>query len=1161
MMESCKIERNPAQDAIEQGELPVLATVSKSNQKNPQPLFSDKSFEEELIRRVSEIQLVRENLSAIKTKRKNKKSRSHKSINSQKNSDAEKTIPKEFEERNKLKNISREKDDFCELKGSSDSDNESCECEHSEEGSQTSLKQKRRRRRVKKSRKKTLSIETELLDTAIIKCSGIGESVATDLEINDDKMYIVEGQSVKQLSNLDLKQVSSTLCTGKKLKKKKSSELDNGQKSSDKCIVAKTKEVKGSYSQLLEEVEKPLFYQPADEIVLLLSSMAHRGGSNPMDPHLNKNCNNQPPNKQNYRPQFKQTYPQPPNGILGHAPHNFTPMYKMSNQAQPPPNNQTNNTSYKIEDIEEQVKNNPNLIIGEIRINPKDYKDCYVPHPDGHSDIYICGTKNRNSALNGDLVLVLINDKTKWKVNKKEMDSNFTSESDDNDGIEQLLANTSITDDPAVKDAKPAAVSSCGSPQALLNKDLQPVTCQEASNESRANASVDANLKRTPQKKDLPGKKYTSIGDLNQDVNLQRVLEDRKSVDMYIQRTGKVLLVLEEKHPRKCIGHLGLANNKCVRFNPIDSRIPRLSVPLLECPKEYLQRPEDFSRVLFVAKILNQNASGTLTQGSLLQCLGESGDIETETKGILIENDIDESEFPDSVTDSLPIDCSTPWTVPKEEYSNRRDLTKQCIFTIDPASARDLDDAVSCEILEEGLYEIGVHIADVSYFLKEATSLDKVAASRATSVYLTQRVIPMLPQILCEKLCSLNPNEPRLTFSVIWHINDKAEIVNEWFGRSIINSCAKLSYDHAQGFINDPSHEYTKEQLPPISGFSINDIKSRILTLHKIASILRDKRFEGGALRLDKVKLQWLLNNETYLPMGYFVYERRESNQLIEEFMLLANMAVAHRIHKSFPEKCLLRRHPEPQTRMIDSLNDFCRTTNIEMDITSAGAIHRSLLQHSGDDEYSSARLQVLIAKCSKPMKLAQYFCSGTISNKNEYRHYALNVPLYTHFTSPIRRYADVIVHRLLAAALGYTPPIQQTEREMEKQAQHCNDKKTASKRAQELSCEIFLGAFIQASGPLYEKGMVMAILDHSFDVYILRLGVVKRVYCNKLDLQSHTAFKRKRLPMLRLQWKENEHIKESVSQEIGIFTLVKCILQGDSEPLKWLVTITHPKL
>lgn len=240
-MESCKIERNPAQDAIRQGELPVLEIVSKSNQKNPQPHFSDESFEEELIRSVSEIQLVRENLSAIKTKVKNKKPRSYKSVNSQKNSDAEITITKEFEERSKLKSISREKDDFSELNGSSDSNNESCECEYSEEGSQNSLKQKRRKRRVKRSRKKTLSIETELHDTAIIKCSGIGESVATYLENNDDKLYLFEEQSGKQFSNLDLKQVPSTQYKGKKQKKKKSSELDNGQTSSDKCIVAKTK--------------------------------------------------------------------------------------------------------------------------------------------------------------------------------------------------------------------------------------------------------------------------------------------------------------------------------------------------------------------------------------------------------------------------------------------------------------------------------------------------------------------------------------------------------------------------------------------------------------------------------------------------------------------------------------------------------------------------------------------------------------------------------------------------------------------------------------------------------------------------------------------------------------------------------------------------------
>ncbi|KAK3104881.1 hypothetical protein FSP39_012289, partial [Pinctada imbricata] len=369
--------------------------------------------------------------------------------------------------------------------------------------------------------------------------------------------------------------------------------------------------------------------------------------------------------------------------------------------------------------------------------------------------------------------------------------------------------------------------------------------------------------------------------------------------------------------------------------------------------------------------------------------------------------------------DSLPIQ-TLPWTIPREEYNNRKDFRNQCVFTIDPSTARDLDDALSIEILEDDLFEVGVHIADVSYFLQENTELDKVASNRATSVYLEQEVIPMLPRILCEELCSLNPDQDRLTFSVTWKMNSAGEIFEKWFGRSIIKSCTKLSYDHAQGFIEDPDKDWNTDELPPISeGFTVDDIKKRVLGLNKIAVNLRKGRFDNGALRLDQVKLQFSLDKETMMPNKYEVYEERDSNRLVEEFMLLANMDVADRIYKTFPEKAVLRRHPPPQARMADELSDRCEKLGVPIDISSAGALQRSLWLYLGEDDFSKARMQVLVSMCVNPMQKAKYFCTGSIDDEELFRHYALNVPLYTHFTSPIRRYADVIVHRLLAAALG----------------------------------------------------------------------------------------------------------------------------------------------
>lgn len=185
----------------------------------------------------------------------------------------------------------------------------------------------------------------------------------------------------------------------------------------------------------------------------------------------------------------------------------------------------------------------------------------------------------------------------------------------------------------------------------------------------------------------------------------------------------------------------------------------------------------------------------------LVKCIGHEGELEVETEAILIENGIDYSEFDEQVNECLP---HTPWHIPPEEFTYRRDLRDTCVFTIDPASARDLDDALHVIQLDNDdgnrRYQVGVHIADVSYFVREDTLVDKYAAERTTSVYLVQKVIPMLPRLLCEHLCSLNPDTDRLTFSVIWTVNSNGDVLDEWFGRSVINSVVKLSYEHAQVF-------------------------------------------------------------------------------------------------------------------------------------------------------------------------------------------------------------------------------------------------------------------------------------------------------------------------------------------------------------------------
>uniref|UniRef100_A0A665UJS2 DIS3-like exonuclease 2 n=1 Tax=Echeneis naucrates TaxID=173247 RepID=A0A665UJS2_ECHNA len=609
-----------------------------------------------------------------------------------------------------------------------------------------------------------------------------------------------------------------------------------------------------------------------------------------------------------------------------------------------------------------------------------------------------------------------------------------------------------------------------------------------------------------------------------------------------------VVYIVEKKHSRAATGFLKFLPDKpFAMFSPVDHRVPRINVPLSDCPEDFTTRPGDYANTLFICRITDWAATSNFAEGQLSKTLGQAGEIEPETEGILTEYDVDFSEFPDEVLDCLP--KNLPWTIPPEEMSKRRDLRNECIFTIDPATARDLDDALSCKQLPDGNFEVGVHIADVSYFVEEDNTLDTIASRRATSVYLVQKVIPMLPRLLCEDLCSLSPLKNRLTFSVIWKITPEGKILDEWFGRSVIRSCVKLSYDHAQSMIEAPDKMFTAEELPPVDPVHpIDEIHQAVLNLHSIAKNLRAQRFSGGALRLDQMKLSFTLDKETMMPQGCYIYQYRDSNKLVEEFMLLANIATAHHIYRKFPELALLRCHPPPKAKMLDELQELCDQLGINVDLSSAGALHKSLITTLGDDEYSGARKEVLTHMCSRPMQMALYFCTGAVKDERLFKHYALNVPFYTHFTSPIRRYADIIVHRLLASSLSAL-----SSDEVQKQASHCNDKKTVSKRVQELSSELFFGVFVKECGPLDSEAMVMGVLDQSFDVLVLRYGVQKRIYCKSvmaLDSFHHRKVGKK--SELTLVWTPEDTESAPVEQVISVFTLVEVQLKADNAPMKY---------
>jgi len=910
------------------------------------------------------------------------------------------------------------------------------------------------------------------------------------------------------------------------------------------------------------------------------------------------------------------------------------------------------------------------LVEGVLRINQKSYEDAFICSPDtGKQDIYIKGVQARSRALNGDVVVVQLDQPWEWKVNhdvvKDYVDRNSTEEerkalmegcvvnvkeepSDDlnvvnstdvskdsfKSAVEKIPEIVDISSDTEgdekvadiskecenliksavdpLEDVPVASASDYESDHSaddietkiedeVMNKiaELKLVDASLSTTEtsmhdesdsdvvveSTTDATTGEPLASSPKKsrrgKRGAKKKNSNISSTSTSVNttvesnsssgsrytrkqptkplveysvFSILKHDTWQQAGFVQKTGKVVAIREFKHTRVAAGTIKLmpdGNPRFFLFSPTDSRVPRMKIPMAEAPQNFQNRPEDLTGMMFVARIVKwemvNNALGTIERS-----LGHSSDIGVRTEGLLLENNIDYGEFPKEAIANLPDNYET-WSIPPLELKRRRDFRKDCVFTIDPLTARDLDDALSVTREASGLYRVAVHIADVSHFVKEGTALDKVAGARSTSTYLVERVVPMLPRPLCENLCSLNPDEDRLTFTVEWTMNEEAQIVSEWFGRTVIRSCTKLAYEHAQSMIDKPGEDL--DGLPDIATpYTVRDISDKVNMLQMLAVQLRAKREKAGALKLDQPKLCFSLNRETGLPDGFKLHQHRHSNRLIEEFMLLANMAVAHKIYTTYTDIAVLRRHPPPKQDMLDKVVDQLGCLGVEINSSTASSLAESIAKirdSEGTEEERRAKLACVTSLCSKPMELARYFCTG-LYQPEDFHHFALNVPLYTHFTSPIRRYPDILVHRLLDAAITMRRPAWDPV-EVQQAAEHCNDKKLAAKRVGEASAELFLGLFIAECGPLSQPGVVLQVMDHSLDVLVLQMGVVKRVYIDRLGVARHVFRRSLGISYLDLWWEDGAMVTLTLLSQVGL------VLSKGDRDFEFIAVIEKP--
>ena len=498
-----------------------------------------------------------------------------------------------------------------------------------------------------------------------------------------------------------------------------------------------------------------------------------------------------------------------------------------------------------------------------------------------------------------------------------------------------------------------------------------------------------------------------------------------------------------------------------------------------------------------VAEITDWPAGAKNPVGRIKHVLGAQGDNDTEMNAILAEYGFPLSFPPEVEKDAEEI----PADITPQEIAKRRDFRNVTTFTIDPFDAKDFDDALSFKVLENGNYEVGVHIADVSHYIIPDSPLDKEAFDRGTSVYLVDRVIPMLPERLSNGLCSLRPKEDKLCFAAVFELDEEANIVNEWFGKTVIHSDRRFTYEEVQEVIEAQAGDYDKE----------------ILKLNALAYKLRDRKFKNGAISFETTEVKFKLD-ETGKPIGVYVKERKDAHKLIEDFMLLANRKVAEYVSKKGKGKhkytFVYRVHDSPKPESLANFAQFAARFGYKINTKSDKETARSL-NYLMEDVEGKKEQNVLTHLAIRSMAKAIYTTKGS-------SHYGLAFDHYTHFTSPIRRYPDVMVHRLLQHYLDGGQSVNADH--YEKLCQHSSQMEKRAADAERASVKYKQAEFLKDQvGNVYagvisgvtEWGMYVEIIENKCEGMIRLRDITDDFYT--LDEKNYAIIGQKKKKVYQL--------------------------------------------